>query len=126
VIDPQNSAALQYAIHGDHAEPASHTGTQADALPTPTPRPQTAAARVTVVSGLKVLLVPQSFRYEEVPQDPDRAVVAGARLGMRSKTASSCCKRRWPPVEVAPVCAVVSGIGPCWMRKPLHWRSNLT
>jgi hypothetical protein len=36
--------------------------------PTQTPKPETAAARLTI-SGLKVLLVPQSFRYEEVPTD---------------------------------------------------------
>ncbi len=35
---------------------------------TPTPQPETTAARLTI-SGLKVLLVPQSFRYEEVPTD---------------------------------------------------------
>lgn len=35
---------------------------------TATPQPETTAARLTI-SGLKVLLVPQSFRYEEVPTD---------------------------------------------------------
>lgn len=39
----------------------------ATATPTPTPAPPTAPLARLALTGLKVLMVPQSFRYEEVP-----------------------------------------------------------
>jgi Flp pilus assembly protein CpaB len=63
IVDPQNLGTLTLATTG--ALPGTP---EPDATPLPTPKPQTAAARLTI-TGLKVLLVPQSFRYEEVPQD---------------------------------------------------------
>ncbi len=63
IVDPQNIGALnQLTTVRVSATPG------AEATPEPTPKPRTAAARLTI-SGLKVLLVPQSFRYEEVAQD---------------------------------------------------------
>ena len=63
IVDPQNLGTFTLATTG--VVPGTP---EPDATPLPTPKPQTAAARLTI-TGLKVLLVPQSFRYEEVPQD---------------------------------------------------------
>ena len=63
IVDPQNLGTLNLSSALSVPETPAP-----DATPQPTPKPQTSAARLTV-TGLKVLLVPQSFRYEEVPQD---------------------------------------------------------
>jgi hypothetical protein len=67
----------------------------------PTPRPQTAAARVTV-SGLKVLLVPQSFRYEEVPQDQTGQLSPVRASAGAQQNSIVLLQAPLAPVEVAP------------------------
>lgn len=62
VLDPKE---LGGAGNFDLALPVTST---AEVTMTVTPQPETTAARLTI-TGLKVLLVPQSFRYEEVPTD---------------------------------------------------------
>ena len=96
VIDPQN---LNNAL----SAPTVRLSGTPEAIGTlaPTPRPQTAAARLTV-SGLKVLLVPQAFHYEEVPQSQ-----TGQLSPVRSSTTSqqnSIVLLQAPlnPIEVAP------------------------
>ncbi len=100
VVDPQNLGGDFTAAPPIVAIPPSGAP-RLDSTPVPTPIPQTAAARLTV-SGLKVLLVPQAFRYEEVPQDQ-----TGQLSPVRSSTAaqqSSVILLQAPvePVEVAP------------------------
>ena len=46
---------------------ASVSGPAATPTPTPTPAPPMAPLARIAISGLKVLMVPQSFRYEELP-----------------------------------------------------------
>ena len=67
----------------------------------PTPRPQTAAARVTV-SGLKVLLVPQAFRYEEVPQDQTGQLSPVRASASAQQNSIVLLQAPLAPVEVAP------------------------
>jgi Flp pilus assembly protein CpaB len=102
VIDPQNlggaftSASTMLAGSPDVAGKPSLSIT-----PTPTPRPQTAAARVTV-SGLKVLLVPQAFRYEEVPQDQTGQLSPVRASASAQQNSIVLLQAPLAPVEVAP------------------------
>lgn len=96
IVDPQNLGTANLLL------PANPAGTPApDATPIPTPKPQTAAARLTV-TGLKVLLVPQSFRYEEVPQDKT-GDLSPVRSSVGSQQSSVILLQApLAPVEVAP------------------------
>ncbi len=100
IVDPQNISALnQVSAVRIAATPTS--GLTADTTPEPTPKPRSAAARLTI-TGLKVLLVPQSFRYEEVAQDK-----TGDLSPVRSTTGSQqssviLLQAPLQPIEVAP------------------------
>jgi len=105
VIDPQNlsgafNSAATTPLSGspDVAGKPSLPGTP---TPVPTPRPQTAAARVTV-TGLKVLLVPQSFRYEEVPQDQTGQLSPVRASASAQQNSIVLLQAPLAPVEIAP------------------------
>ncbi|MBM3126343.1 MAG: Flp pilus assembly protein CpaB [Chloroflexi bacterium] len=71
--------------------------------PTPTPQPPPAALARIVITGLRVLVVPQSFRYEEVPQsgDGDGFLPARTTSGLQDESVI-LLEAPVPPVEVAP------------------------
>jgi Flp pilus assembly protein CpaB len=96
IIDPQSLGTLNSSLT------VMPSGTPApNATPSPTPKPQTAAARLTV-SGLKVLLVPQAFRYEEVPQ-AQTGDLSPVRSSVGSQQSSVILLQApLTPVEVAP------------------------
>jgi Flp pilus assembly protein CpaB len=76
------------------------------AIPTPTPTPAPPAAPLArlAVSGLRVLMVPQSFRYEELPAgSSEEQLYSSARTTMAAQ-GSSVIVLDVPtnPVEVAP------------------------
>lgn len=99
IVDPQNIGALNQLPTvrvADSTSPADP-----EATPQPTPKPRTAAARLTI-SGLKVLLVPQSFRYEEVAPD-QTGDLSPARSSVGSQQSSVILLQApLAPVEVAP------------------------
>jgi Flp pilus assembly protein CpaB len=56
---------------------------------TPTPRPPTAPVARLALTGLRVLMVPQSFRYEEIPAGAsEEQLFASARSGMSAQDGS--------------------------------------
>jgi hypothetical protein len=55
---------LPFNLEPTQLEPGGPTPTP---TPTPTPAPPVAPLARIAISGLKVLMVPQSFRYEELP-----------------------------------------------------------
>ena len=71
--------------------------------PTPTPQPPVSPAARIVITGLKVLVVPQSFRYEEAPTTGSGASFLTARTTV-SEQQSSVILLEAPvtPVEIAP------------------------
>ncbi len=71
--------------------------------PTPTPQPPPAALARIVITGLRVLVVPQSFRYEEAPQSGDSDGFLPART-TASLQDESVILLEAPilPIEVAP------------------------
>ena len=50
-------------------------------VPTPTQQPPVSPAARVAISGLKVLVVPQAFRYEEVSSTSQRRLSAGPHHG---------------------------------------------
>ena len=61
----------------------------ATTTPTPTPLPPSAPVARLALSGLRVLMVPQSFRYEEVPAGAsEEQLFASARSGMSAQEGS--------------------------------------
>ena len=72
--------------------------------PTPTPQPPASAAARVVITGLKVLVVPQTFRYEEVPvSDGLSDTFAPARTTSNMQQGSVILlEAPLTPVEVAP------------------------
>ena len=105
VIDPQNLGGMFNSASTGRClarrtwqENPLPSGTP---TPVPTPRPQTAAARVTV-SGLKVLLVPQAFRYEEVPQDQTGQLSPVRASASAQQNSIVLLQAPLAPVEVAP------------------------
>ncbi len=105
VIDPQNlGSTFTSASTAPLTGPLDVTGKALSSetpTPVPTPRPQTAAARVTV-SGLKVLLVPQAFRYEEVPQDQTGQLSPVRASASAQQNSIVLLQAPLAPVEVAP------------------------
>ena len=58
----------------------------ATATPTPTPAPPSAPIARLAISGLKVLMVPQSFRYEELPAgSSEEQLYSSARTTMAAQ-----------------------------------------
>lgn len=100
IVDPQSITTLnQLSVVRPVATPGG--GSAIEVTPEPTPKPRSAAARLTI-TGLKVLLVPQSFRYEEVAQDK-----TGDLSPVRSSTGSQqssviLLQAPLQPIEVAP------------------------
>jgi len=72
IVDPQD-AQIDETVTGVYQKTAP-----TDATPTPTPNPPSPAAHV-VVSGLRVLLVPQPFRYQETLPDESGSTFSVAR-----------------------------------------------
>jgi Flp pilus assembly protein CpaB len=68
---------------------AANTTPQLTATATPTPMPPSAPVARLALSGLRVLMVPQSFRYEEVPAGAsEEQLFASARSGMSAQEGS--------------------------------------
>ena len=66
--------------------PSSETSTP---TPTPTPAPPSSPLARLAITGLKVLMVPQSFRYEEIPAGASEdQLYASARTSMSAQEGS--------------------------------------
>jgi len=86
-----------------NSAPVAVTTPSPEITATETPKSETTAARLTI-TGLKVLLVPQSFRYEEVPTDK-----TGQLSPVRSSTGSQQNNVVLLAAPIAPV-EVVPGV----------------
>lgn len=103
IVDPARIAqhSLQ-SVSGPLLEQPSPGGTPLP--PTPTPPPPVSPAARVVISGLKVLVVPQTFRYEEIPpgsagQDPFAPARTTASMQQGSVV---LLQAPLAPVQVAP------------------------
>ena len=74
------------------------------ATPTPTPAPPLSPAASITISGVRVLVVPQAFRYEELPQtDGQDQFFADARTSQSSQEGSVILlEAPVKPIPVAP------------------------
>ena len=69
-----------------HHDPALSLATP---TPTPTPAPPSAPLARLAITGLRVLMVPQSFRYEEVPAGAsEEQLILSARTSMSAQEGS--------------------------------------
>lgn len=69
--------------------PSAPVRATATATPTPTPAPPSAPLARLAITGIKVLMVPQSFRYEEVPAGASQEeLFSSARSNMASQEGS--------------------------------------
>ena len=108
IVDPANiqQNALQSitspALEAPAAVP-SNGATPTPLPPTPTPQPPVSSAARIVITGLKVLVVPQSFRYEEAPTTSGSDSFLTART-TASEQQNSVVLLEAPvtPIEVAP------------------------
>lgn len=83
------SADLQgQDFFGNENAPAPASGPTPTPKPTATPQPPLSPSAGIAVTGLRVLVVPQSFRYEEVPTDDQQEMFAAARTSTASQSGS--------------------------------------
>ena len=77
---------------------------QATPAPTPTPQPPLSPVASITIKGLRVLVVPQSFRYEELPASGGEAeLFASARTSQAAQSGSVILlEAPVAPVQVAP------------------------
>lgn len=80
------------------------TNLAATPTPTPTPAPPTAPLARIAISGLKVLVVPQSFRYEELPVGSTEAQLFASARTVSAAQQGSVVVLDVPatPVELVP------------------------
>lgn len=98
IVNPQEAGAETGYLLPQETGTAVPSG----ATPTPTPRPPSPAAWV-VVSGLRVLLVPQTFRYEEsLPTEEEGAFTLARTTAQASQESVILLDVPVEPVEVAP------------------------
>ncbi len=86
----QDAVSVVAAHYPSGVEPTLETtGLFASPTPTPTPAPPAAPLARLAISGLKVLMVPQSFRYEELPSgDSEEQLYSSARTTMATQGSS--------------------------------------
>lgn len=108
IVDPsgiqQNSLqSISSPVLEAPAAASSSGATPTPLPPTPTPQPPVSAAARIVITGLKVLVVPQSFRYEEAAtvEGQDNFLTARTTVSLQQ---SSVVLLEAPvtPVEIAP------------------------
>ena len=64
-------------------------GVSATPIPTPTPAPPASPLARLVITGVRVLMVPQSFRYEEIPAGAsEEALFSSARTSVSAQEGS--------------------------------------
>jgi Flp pilus assembly protein CpaB len=78
------------------------TGTPATPTATPTPLPLQATLGKLVITGLRVLLVPQQFRYQELPPDSSSSEEVFVSASSASTTSVIVLDVPTTPVEIAP------------------------
>lgn len=113
ILDPQaiqrelsNRAAPVYLpteVTGNGAEIKTPIPQPTD-TPTPTPQPPLSPVASITIKGLRVLVVPQSFRYEELPTTSGQAeLFASARTSQAAQTGSVILLEvPLAPVQIAP------------------------
>ncbi|MFZ6029555.1 MAG: Flp pilus assembly protein CpaB [Chloroflexota bacterium] len=80
VLEHTRAAIPAVAAYQPEAGPLGMVaGPTATPTPTPTPLPPAAPLARIAISGVKVLMVPQSFRYEEVAASSEEELFASAR-----------------------------------------------
>lgn len=110
ILDPQ---AIQREAGGSAMQaylPTEMAPSEEDAQPTPTsaptatPQPPLSPVASITIKGLRVLVVPQSFRYEELPPTSGEAeLFASARTSQAAQTGSVVLlEAPLAPVQVAP------------------------
>ncbi len=84
--------------------PLAHFGPTATPTPTPTPAPPIAPLARIAISGVKVLMVPQSFRYEELPSSASQDQLFASARTVSAAQEGSVVVLDVPatPVEVVP------------------------
>jgi Flp pilus assembly protein CpaB len=92
---------LPFNLEPTQLEPGRPTPTP---TPTPTPAPPVAPLARIAISGLKVLMVPQSFRYEELPPGSTEELLFASARTVSSAQQGNVVVLDVPvtPVEVAP------------------------
>jgi Flp pilus assembly protein CpaB len=92
---------LPFNLEPTQIEPGRPTSTP---TPTPTPAPPVAPLARIAISGLKVLMVPQSFRYEELPAGSNEELLFASARTVSSAQQGNVVVLDVPvtPVEVAP------------------------
>jgi Flp pilus assembly protein CpaB len=88
-------------------ETASSSGAESAAVqptPTPTPQPPLSPVASITIKGLRVLVVPQSFRYEELPSTTGEAELFASARTSQVAQAGSVILLEAPlaPVQIAP------------------------
>jgi Flp pilus assembly protein CpaB len=111
VIDPSRIPQGNYQSITGQAYPLPDESNPFDERtpipPTPTPQPPPAALARIVITGLRVLVVPQSFRYEEAPQRLEGDAFLPARTTTNLQDESVILlEAPITPIEVAPGLAV--------------------
>ena len=87
----QNSSSLIAAPISEFMSPGSTTTGAVPSTPTPTPTPAPPSAPVArlAITGLRILMVPQSFRYEELPAGTsEEELFSAARNNMSAQEGS--------------------------------------
>ncbi len=87
----QNTSSLIAAPISEFMSPGSTTTGTVPATPTPTPTPAPPSAPVArlAITGLRILMVPQSFRYEELPAGTsEEELFSAARNNMSAQDGS--------------------------------------
>ena len=102
VIDPSRIQQGAYQTFTSQVNPTPAEPNASVPLPTPTPQPPPASLARVVISGLKVLVVPQSFRYEEVPPSGSGDAFLPARTSTNLQDSSVILlEAPLTPVEIA-------------------------
>jgi Flp pilus assembly protein CpaB len=107
IVDPSKiqQNALQSMTSPIQEAPAapSSGATPAPLPPTPIPQPPVSPAARIVITGLKVLVVPQSFRYEEIPGtgSSNSFLPASSTVSMQQQSVI-LLEAPVTPVEIAP------------------------
>ena len=82
-------AAPIYGIYASYALPTPPGAPPSTPTPTPTPAPPSSPLARLAITGLRVLMVPQSFRYEEIPAGASEdQLYSSARTSMSAQEGS--------------------------------------
>lgn len=110
ILDPQaiqreaGGSAIQAYLPTEMAPLDEDTQPTPTPAPTATPQPPLSPVASITIKGLRVLVVPQSFRYEELPATSGEAeLFASARTSQSAQTGSVVLlEAPLAPVQVAP------------------------